>query len=259
MSELLLPSRRRPPTIVPPLLSFTAGFIDSFTVLALFGLFVAQVTGSFVLTAAAAIRHEQDVLTKVLAIPIFLVAGMMTTVMAVKLERRGCTPLPWILGFECAVLTAFFLVVLIGAPLSDPGAISVAAASLLGLFAMGTQSVTVRLLMQHVASTNVMTTNTTQIAIDATELLLAWQARRRAPGDAALAATYDAARGRFGALFPIMVGFLAGTVIGTLAYVTTGVCGVCCFRSRSCTAFSPGRARGRRGRKRSKGFCPALT
>jgi uncharacterized membrane protein YoaK (UPF0700 family) len=27
-------------------LSFTAGFIDSFTVLALFGLFVAQVTGS---------------------------------------------------------------------------------------------------------------------------------------------------------------------------------------------------------------------
>jgi len=234
MSELLLPSRRRPPTIVPPLLSFTAGFIDSFTVLALFGLFVAQVTGSFVLTAAAAIRHEQDVLTKVLAIPIFLVA-------------------------ECAVLTAFFLVVLIGAPLSDPGAISVAAASLLGLFAMGTQSVTVRLLMQHVASTNVMTTNTTQIAIDATELLLAWQARRRAPGDAALAATYDAARGRFGALFPIMVGFLAGTAIGTLAYVTTGVCGVCCFRSRSCTAFSPGRARGRRGRKRSKGFCPALT
>src|SRR5262249_57586954 len=37
--------RRGPPAIVPPLLSFTAGFIDSFTVLALFGLFVAQVTG----------------------------------------------------------------------------------------------------------------------------------------------------------------------------------------------------------------------
>ena len=226
MSELLLPSRRRPPTIVPPLLSFTAGFIDSFTVLALFGLFVAQVTGSFVLTAAAAIRHEQDVLTKVLAIPIFLVAGMMTTVMAVTLQRRGRAPLPWILGFECAVLSGFLLVVLMGAPLSDPGASSVAAASLLGLFAMGTQSATVRLLMQHVASTNVMTTNTTQIAIDATELLLAWQARRRAPSDAALAATYNAARGRFGALFPIMVGFLAGTAIGTLAYVTTGVWGL---------------------------------
>ena len=46
MSELLVLRRPRPPAIVPPLLSFTAGFIDSFTVLALFGLFVAQVTGS---------------------------------------------------------------------------------------------------------------------------------------------------------------------------------------------------------------------
>ena len=46
MSELLVLRRPRPPAIVPPLLSFTAGFIDSFTVLAL-GLFVAQVTGSY--------------------------------------------------------------------------------------------------------------------------------------------------------------------------------------------------------------------
>ena len=226
MSELLLPSRRRLPTIVPPLLSFTAGFIDSFTVLALFGLFVAQVTGSFVLTAAAAVRYEEGVLTKLLAIPIFFFAGMMTTFIAVTLERRGRAPLPWILGLECAILSAFLLVVLMGAPLSDPGAFSVAAASLLGLFAMGTQSATVRLLMRNVASTNVMTTNTTQIAIDATELLLAWQDRRRAPGDAGLAAAYDAVYGRLGALFPIMLGFLAGTAVGTLAYVTTGVWGL---------------------------------
>ena len=46
MSELLVLRRPRPPAIVPPLLSFTAGFIDSFTVLALLNaLFVAQVTG----------------------------------------------------------------------------------------------------------------------------------------------------------------------------------------------------------------------
>ena len=42
-----------------PLLSFAAGFIDSFTVLALFGMFVAQVTGSFVLAAAAFVTMEQ--------------------------------------------------------------------------------------------------------------------------------------------------------------------------------------------------------
>jgi uncharacterized membrane protein YoaK (UPF0700 family) len=223
MSELFVPSRQRVPAIVPPLLSFTAGFIDSFTVLALFGLFVAQVTGSFVLTFVAIMTNEQGVLTRLLAVPVFLLAGMTTTVVAIMLERRGRPPLPWVLGLECLVLSGFLLMVLIGAPLSDPGALSVAAAGLLGLFAMGTQSATVRLLMKSVASTNVMTTNTTMIAIDAAELWLAWRARRGAPTDAALAAACEAARARFGALLPIMLGFLVGTVVGAFAYIATGV------------------------------------
>jgi uncharacterized membrane protein YoaK (UPF0700 family) len=119
----------------------------------------------------------------------------------------------------------------------------VTAASLLGLFAMGTQSATVRLLMKDVASTNVMTTNTTQIGIDATELLLAWQARRRAPADAAVAAAYDAARARFGALFAIMLGFLVGTAIGTLAYVATGAWGLLVPLAIMCAVFAWASAR----------------
>ncbi|HET7019285.1 MAG TPA: YoaK family protein [Xanthobacteraceae bacterium] len=226
MSELFLPLRRRVPAIVPLLLSFTAGFIDSFTVLALFGLFVAQVTGSFVLMAVAFVKDEQGALIKTLAVPVFLLAGVATTVFAVVLERRGRPALPWILGLECAVLTGFLLTMLIGAPLSEPGALSVAMASLLGLFAMGTQSAAVRLLMKDVASTNVMTTNTTNLAVDAAELVLAWQARRRAPADATLVAAYEKARARFRGVLPIMLGFLAGTVIGMLAYVAIGVWGL---------------------------------
>jgi len=130
------------------------------------------------------------------------------------------------LGLECAVLTSFLAAVLIGAPLSDPNAAVVVVASLLGLFAMGTQSATVRLLMRSVASTNVMTTNTTQVAIDATELVLAWKAGRRAPADAAVAAAYAAARARLARLAPIMLGFLLGTAAGTLTYVTSGVWGL---------------------------------
>jgi hypothetical protein len=56
MSELLVLRRPRPPAVVPPLLSFTAGFIDSFTVLALFGLFVAQVTGSYLAALSCTFR-----------------------------------------------------------------------------------------------------------------------------------------------------------------------------------------------------------
>jgi uncharacterized membrane protein YoaK (UPF0700 family) len=112
-----------------------------------------------------------------------------------------------------------------GAPLSDPNAATVVAASLLGLFAMGTQSATVRLLMRNVASTNVMTTNTTQIAIDATELFLAWLARRT-HNDAAAADAFEQSRTRFARLFPIMIGFLLGTAAGTLAYVAMGLWGL---------------------------------
>jgi uncharacterized membrane protein YoaK (UPF0700 family) len=70
-----------------------------------------------------------------------------------------------------------------------------------------------------------MTTNTTQIAIDATELFLAWLARRR-QNDAATATAFERSRARFAGLFPIILGFLFGTAAGTLAYVVTGLWGL---------------------------------
>src|SRR5262249_24059905 len=161
MADQVLTRREGVPRIIPPLLSFSAGFIDSFTVLVLYCLFVAQVTCSFVLPAAAVVHNEPGALTKLLAIPVFLLAAVTTTILALMLERRGRAALAWVLGLECAVLTGFLLTALIGAPLSDPNAAAVTAASLLGLFAMGTQSATVRLLMKDVAPTNRMTTHTT--------------------------------------------------------------------------------------------------
>ena len=98
-----------------------AGFVDSCTALALFGLFVAQVTGSFVLAAAAFVTDEQGAVTKVLAIPVFLLAAAVTTVLAVMVERRGRAAIAWALGLECAVLTAFLLaVVLPASPRTSP-------------------------------------------------------------------------------------------------------------------------------------------
>src|SRR5262249_27982149 len=223
MNEVVVPRPQAVPVIVPPLLGFTAGFIDSCTVLALFGLFVAQVTGSFVLAAAAFITHEHGAVTKVLAVPVFVVAAATITVLAVVAQRRGRSALRFAFGLECVVLTAFLVALLAGAPLDHPDSVAAIVASLLGLFAMGAQSATVRLLMRNMPSTNVMTTNTTQLAIDATELILAWQARRCAPADAAAAEAYGTVRTRLTRLAPIMAGFLLGTVAGTLAYVVTGL------------------------------------
>jgi uncharacterized membrane protein YoaK (UPF0700 family) len=223
MSDVLQPRPRPVPRLVPPLLGFVAGFVDSCTVLALFGLFVAQVTGSFVLAAAAFVTHEQGAVIKVLAIPVFLAAAAVITVVTVVAERHGRRALVWALGLECIVLTGFMITAIAGEPLADPNSLPVVIASLTGLFAMGAQSAMVRLTMKGVASTNVMTTNTTQIAIDATELLLAWRARRRVPADDAVAAAYLAARGRIATLAPIMLAFLLGTAAGTVGYVLVGL------------------------------------
>ena len=59
------------PTAVPALLSFVAGYIDSCMFLALFGLFVAQVTGSFVLTGVQFVMHDLHVGVRVVGIPAF--------------------------------------------------------------------------------------------------------------------------------------------------------------------------------------------
>jgi hypothetical protein len=63
-----------------------------------------------------------------------------------------------------------------------------------------------------------MTTNTTLFAVDVTEFVMAWRASRCSPGDARLADEYAQVRDRFATLWPLVLGFLAGTIGGALAY-----------------------------------------
>ena len=209
------------PRIVPALLSFTAGFVDACTFLALFGLFVAQVTGSFVIVGAEFVTRDEGFFIKVLAIPMFFAAGLFTTVLAEVLRRRGRNALAWTLALESALLAAFLALGLALPIARDPNAPLTLIAAMLGLSAMGVQSALVRLLMPGVASTNVMTTNTTLFAIDTGELLLGWHGKRS--GDAAAAAQFSAARERLATLIPLGLGFLVGTAAGAFGFVLYGL------------------------------------
>jgi uncharacterized membrane protein YoaK (UPF0700 family) len=204
------------PRLVPALLSFIAGYVDSCTFLALFGLYVAQLTGSFVLVGTETVVHDSGAAIKLLAIPVFGLAGAVTTVLVRR--SRGCAALPATLALEAALLTGLFVSWRLGAPLTGRGDPAVLLASLCGLSAMGVQSALVRLLVKGCPSTNVMTTNTTLFAVDATDLVIAWRAHRRAPGDAAAAAAYAQVRDRFALLWPIVLGFVTGTAGGAVAY-----------------------------------------
>jgi uncharacterized membrane protein YoaK (UPF0700 family) len=210
------------PRAVPPLLSIVAGYVDSCTFLALFGLFVAQVTGSFVVAGAQLVTRDPEVLVKVLAIPVFFLAAVATTVLANLAARGGRSPLGAALALELALLVGFLATLSVGYPFANANALPALLASLLGISAMGVQSALVRVLMRGVASTNVMTTNTTQLAIDVADLALAWRDRRRTPADAECAARCAAAEKKCADLLPIVLGFLAGTLAGAIAFMLVG-------------------------------------
>ena len=208
---------------IPVILSVVAGYVDSCTYLGLFGVFVAQLTGSLVIAGTAFVRSEAGALAKVLAIPSFFFAGMAVTVLVHLIKGRPRAALAWSLAVECILLLGLLASCLVGMPFRDLATPSAIVALLFGMAAMGAQSAIARLLMRGVASTNVMTTNTTLLAINVTEMLLGWNERNKADPLGTSKAGYAKARSETAALLPIWLGFLAGIALGAIAYITLGL------------------------------------
>ena len=209
------------PKLVAGLLAFAAGVVDACTYLALFGLFVAQVTGSFVIVGVQLIQLDPSSLIRVIAIPIFFIAGFITAAL-VAFAGRTRPALCWTLAVEMALLAGFIASGLLGAPFTKPNEAIAVVTSALGIAAMGVQSGMVRLIAHGVPSTNVMTSNMTQVALDLAHWTgSAWRARRR-PHDADADIARRRARAHFGQLWPVLVGFLAGTMCGALIYNAIG-------------------------------------
>jgi uncharacterized membrane protein YoaK (UPF0700 family) len=198
-------------------LSFVAGYVDACTFLALFGLFVAQVTGSFVIAGTEPVVHEAGFVLKALAIPTFMVAAVVTTFLVSETATPRRSAWPWVLGLEGILLSAFLWIGLTNSPLDDPDEPAVLMASLCGLAAMGVQSASVRLLAHGAPSTNVMTTNTTQFAIDVTQLLLD-RFRSRTADEFPRQPEIGKVRQRFVETARVMIGFFVGVVLGALAF-----------------------------------------
>jgi uncharacterized membrane protein YoaK (UPF0700 family) len=218
MSEIAPAAAKAPelplPRSVPALLSFVAGYIDIYTFLALFGLFVAQVTGSFVTAGAELVSHDVGITGKVIAIVAFLVAAALTAGLIALARDRDRPVLPWMLGFETLLLAAFTV---------DWGAILAGA---LGAMAMGAQSALVRLLMRGIPQTNVMTGNMTQLGIETTELIIAWRRHARDRDDLSSEREFLAVRSRLLVVLSIATGFLLGAAAGAVGYAKAGLAGI---------------------------------
>lgn len=215
------PAAVEAPRLIGALLAFVAGVIDACTFFALFGLFVAQVTGSFVLAGAQIVSDDPLVSIRAFAIPVFFFAGFVTVFLA-ALAGEGRRALAWTLAVELALVTAFVVIGLCSAPFLQQRAPLALIAGTLGVSAMGVQSALVRLLIRGFPSTNVMTTNTTLAAVETAQWWLASRRAARQPQDRQAAEDAAEARRKFAVLWPVLLGFVAGTAVGSVAFRYVG-------------------------------------
>jgi uncharacterized membrane protein YoaK (UPF0700 family) len=210
------PSSARIRWMLPVALGYVAGYVDGCTFVALFGLFVAQVTGSFVAVGVALTAGRASALLMLLAIPAFILGAAVASAVSTTRRHRGLRASPILLGLETVLLAAMLVTALLAGQMQDPDQPAALVVSMFGLSAMGVQNAFVGLHVKGAPSTNVMTTNTGNLATDAAHVLaVAWLAR--SPSATSAPADAEQARSRLAKTAPVVLAFLAGTVCGTLA------------------------------------------
>lgn len=204
-------ARRMPGLAFPAALAFTAGFVDTCGFIALFGLFTAHVTGNFVLIGAELVGPSQGILTKLLALPTFVVAVAITRLAVTAMETSGWPPLRPLLVAQGLLLLAFMLAGMAISPPRHADGWPELVTGLIGVAAMAIQNAKARLLLSSATPSTVMTGNVTQLVIDVVDL-----ARHASPEVRANAAA------RAAKMAPAVAAFAAGAVAGALGYASVG-------------------------------------
>src|SRR5262249_53118459 len=148
-----------------------AGMADSAGFILLDGLFIAHVTGNFVLIGAAIARGTTGIVSKILTLPAFFLGVIAARVgdQALKLHSEA-DQLQVLLAAEAVVLLLVLTSGYLLAPQAGLDAIMVSTLGCAGAFAMGIQNAVGRLHLAQLPASTVMTVNASQIAIDAVDV-----------------------------------------------------------------------------------------
>jgi uncharacterized membrane protein YoaK (UPF0700 family) len=193
------------------LLSFNGGFVDTAGFLGLDGLFVAHVTGNLVTLGAALVFGTHAVVNKLAALPEFVTVIVLAHLAGGELAARGWPALRILLGAKLALLLAFFGLAVGLGPFPDSDTPAALLTGFAGVAAMAVQNAIQRARLASAPPTNIMTGNTTQVALDMADLL-----RGVDPAEAATI------RGRLGRTVRTILGFTVGSAAGALSYAFVG-------------------------------------
>ncbi|KWI25758.1 hypothetical protein WM04_25435 [Burkholderia ubonensis] len=195
------------------ILAAVAGFVDTLSFVALFGLFTAHVTGNFVLIGAGIAGFGQGILMKLSVFPAFVCGVVASNLIARSLSARPAWQCSRALHAVQAVLLLGFCAAGVWAtPITQPDSLPALLAGIVGTFAMGVQNAHPRVIPRAGVPNTVMTGNVTQAILDVVDLLSA------GTPDSARAT----ARTRFGKMLPAIVAFAFGAASGALGFRHAG-------------------------------------
>ena len=199
--------------LLPAVLSTTAGAVDVIGFLALGGLFTSHITGNVVIVAAHYVTGGFSQIGPLLAVPVFMAVMGLVTLASGAIARAGSIPLQPLLWLQTVLLAGFLLLGVGFGRFPDADSSIAVLAGMLGVAAMATQNVLVKLALKGAPSTAVMTTNITQLTVD-----LATLARSQGEVD-----ELAKVRRRARMTFACVIGFVAGCAGGAILEVKFGL------------------------------------
>lgn len=199
-------------TLMPALLSFNAGYVDTLGFLALGGLFTAHVTGNFVTLGAAVAFGSSGILSKLLALPVFCAGVVLARLLSARLlkpERRAfhglLVAMPLLLALSAVEALAL-------GPFTHGDDAGAMLTGMTMIVAMAIQNVVQRTHYSRFPPATLMTGTTTQIMIDVADLASGQLGDRRAEVLA-----------RMGLMGKSLLSFAAGCLIAATAHVWLGL------------------------------------
>ena len=190
-------------------LAALAGYVDTLSFVALFGLFTAHVTGNFVLIGAALTGHGKGVFLKLIVFPAFI-AGVALCSLIVRAHPSHGARLLY--AAQALLMLGFCAAGVLATPIQQTDSGWALVAGILGTFAMGIQNAHSRVIQRpHVPST-VMTGNVTQAVLDAMDAL----------SPTVGAQDRKSAKTRLSKMIPAIIGFACGAAAGAFAYEWVG-------------------------------------
>lgn len=188
-------------TSMPAALAVIAGVTDVTSWLLLGGFFSAHVTGNLVVIAADVVRGELPDLASLLAVPVFIVATMLSTLIARRVGARAPATNQLLLGVQAAFLIAAAVLSFTAQASAHPKSGIAVLIGMLAVCAMAAQNAYLHLVPNRSLSTAVMTGNLVAATVAVTDI-----ARSRGRD--------QQARRRWAQTWPLLAGFIGGCLVG---------------------------------------------